>query len=813
MSTGRAREEVVETLCAATVEELETNEPKSVSWSCQASSDRGYFVAAFERLKDGAPQKNRLTHEQLEKAFSAVRIAFQRQTDPTMIDAYEARTLEGATTATEINVPPPKGGVQVLGRLLSVTYDGTLQGQDALWEHKFSEGAQPMLTADEVGRLFLVGGRYRVDDVGIVDKTPPDLPGGFEAEDILETDSLADFGTSLEFGSLSDPEEIDWTFSEPVAEAAELGAPGAEMFGDPAEIRDARELGEFSKLFLDVVPNAQPEAIQSGLAAYERLHSALAPFTALEQAEASAAIFIFRGSATSYNAERMNAAVGRVTDSQITSDLSRGRQISEALTGAVFHPTPRGTIGSDQGKWVGDKADREAIRDAKAASVFGMVLNDVKPDQLALVIAEIGSLKTLKKSELAGLARLALGSAGGGKSWTSYTKAQLLDVLELETGAEANPAFSKAPPGEGGRFEACVRKMRRREGVYDPRGLCASIGRKKYGAKRMAAMAKRGRNNPYTSAERQRFGELGELASNPAHPFVLTQGEIDMIAYNIIPIYQQDLQRQVEKLEAYQESVEMSSRAAGMEALREYDARRDLIYQLQAQIEEAEDIAEKLDEMEGIGSNPLGFEEEELVIGVAPPRGARSLERRTREGGEESFPLKSDNPKQDGRWHLRKTKQFGTGYYIDAGDVFAKVIAYRPRKHPLTDKIAELYQRQHEQQLPKGTKYLSRVTHYTQGRFGERIDLRWNAHTTLAAAKKAAERAMKRVRSNPTVANAGLLAGAPTGRGGFTVDERLTNAGVLAMPGGARPNSFDLVDINAGLVDPPRGRRSLPRQP
>ena len=488
MSTGRAREEVVETLCAATVEELETNEPKSVSWSCQASSDRGYFVAAFERLKDGAPQKNRLTHEQLEKAFSAVRIAFQRQTDPTMIDAYEARTLEGATTATEINVPPPKGGVQVLGRLLSVTYDGTLQGQDALWEHKFSEGAQPMLTADEVGRLFLVGGRYRVDDVGIVDKTPPDLPGGFESEDILETDSLADFGTSAEFGSSSDPEEIDWTFREPVAEAAELEAPGGKMFADPMKIRDAREHGQFSELFLGVVPNAQPEAVQAGLAAYDRMHDALAPFTALEQAQAAATVFVFRGSNASYNGQRIRQAFGRVSGAHGGGTNA----IIDALNLAIFQePTLR--------KWSGDKNDREAIRDAKAAAVFGMTLNEVEPNQLSLVVAAIESLKTLKKSELAGLARLALGSAGGGKSWTSYTKAQLLDVLELETGAEANP----------------------------------------YGEKKMVDRNPRARRNPYTNAQRQRFGELGQLASNPAHVWdrsaqprsELTQTEIDFLVY------------------------------------------------------------------------------------------------------------------------------------------------------------------------------------------------------------------------------------------------------------------------------------------
>lgn len=59
-----------------------------------------------------------------------------------------------------------------------------------------------------------------------------------------------------------------------------------------------------------------------------------------------------------------------------------------------------------------------------------------------------------------------------------------------------NPHF-RGKLGTGTRFDNCVRKMRKQAGVYDPEGLCASMGRRKYGAKRMARMAKRGRGrNP-----------------------------------------------------------------------------------------------------------------------------------------------------------------------------------------------------------------------------------------------------------------------------------------------------------------------------
>ena len=80
-------------------------------------------------------------------------------------------------------------------------------------------------------------------------------------------------------------------------------------------------------------------------------------------------------------------------------------------------------------------------------------------------------------------------------------------IRAAEPSPSANPAFSRAPLGEGGRFAACVAKVSRQPGVYDPEGLCASIGRKKYGAKKMAEMAKAGRRNP------AQYGQTAERAN------------------------------------------------------------------------------------------------------------------------------------------------------------------------------------------------------------------------------------------------------------------------------------------------------------
>lgn len=47
-------------------------------------------------------------------------------------------------------------------------------------------------------------------------------------------------------------------------------------------------------------------------------------------------------------------------------------------------------------------------------------------------------------------------------------------------------------PGGGGRFAALESKLSHKPGVTNPGALTAYIGRRKYGAKRMASMAQKG---------------------------------------------------------------------------------------------------------------------------------------------------------------------------------------------------------------------------------------------------------------------------------------------------------------------------------
>jgi hypothetical protein len=79
----------------------------------------------------------------------------------------------------------------------------------------------------------------------------------------------------------------------------------------------------------------------------------------------------------------------------------------------------------------------------------------------------------------------------------------------FKPGSSRNPNFP-GRKGSGQRFKACVRTMSKRAGVYDPAGLCASIGRKKYGAKGMAKLAGKGRKrNPSHKGPYRIYAEDG----------------------------------------------------------------------------------------------------------------------------------------------------------------------------------------------------------------------------------------------------------------------------------------------------------------
>jgi hypothetical protein len=75
--------------------------------------------------------------------------------------------------------PPKRGRVlefempktlMVMGYLHDIGYDTTRQSTTEKYRHKFSPGSRPLLCADAAtGALFIIEGRYRVTERGIVD--------------------------------------------------------------------------------------------------------------------------------------------------------------------------------------------------------------------------------------------------------------------------------------------------------------------------------------------------------------------------------------------------------------------------------------------------------------------------------------------------------------------------------------------------------------------------------------------------------------------------------------------------------------------
>lgn len=65
-------------------------------------------------------------------------------------------------------------------------------------------------------------------------------------------------------------------------------------------------------------------------------------------------------------------------------------------------------------------------------------------------------------------------------------------LIGLKSKSMAKPN-ARAPVGQGGRFAALKQKLASKPGITNPGALAASIGRKKYGAKKFAGLSLKGR--------------------------------------------------------------------------------------------------------------------------------------------------------------------------------------------------------------------------------------------------------------------------------------------------------------------------------
>lgn len=93
--------------------------------------------------------------------------------------------------------------------------------------------------------------------------------------------------------------------------------------------------------------------------------------------------------------------------------------------------------------------------------------------------------KSVTKGALSG------GLLGGAANALRDKRAQQMKDLGLKDGGKVKPNM-KAPLGQGGRF-AAVAAAAKKSGARNPNAVAAAVGRKKYGAKKMAKMAAAGR--------------------------------------------------------------------------------------------------------------------------------------------------------------------------------------------------------------------------------------------------------------------------------------------------------------------------------
>jgi hypothetical protein len=77
------------------------------------------------------------------------------------------------------------------------------------------------------------------------------------------------------------------------------------------------------------------------------------------------------------------------------------------------------------------------------------------------------------------------------------------------------------------KFERCVESVKARGGARSPRGVCATAGRRKYGAKRFQAMARAGRSNPAESAAQFGLAEAVLAGTSNVMPVSVAREMID----------------------------------------------------------------------------------------------------------------------------------------------------------------------------------------------------------------------------------------------------------------------------------------------
>lgn len=84
---------------------------------------------------------------------------------------FERFTGHEADTVQRIKIPDWPKSVAIVGDLDAVEYTTVRDGITERYRHKFHVNDKPLLCVAPNGKLFIIGGRYRFTERGIVDKS------------------------------------------------------------------------------------------------------------------------------------------------------------------------------------------------------------------------------------------------------------------------------------------------------------------------------------------------------------------------------------------------------------------------------------------------------------------------------------------------------------------------------------------------------------------------------------------------------------------------------------------------------------------
>jgi|TARA_R110000751_G_scaffold44863_3_gene102299 hypothetical protein len=728
------------------------------------------------------------------------RLQYVREVDPQAIEEWEARTLHQATSAREVDVYAPEGILSELGPVHAITYTGTLQGDTELYEHTFKGNARPDLMVDARNSLHLVGGNYHVADVGIVDgagNMRRDNPWEQEL-DGYKDQQWAKYVDDKDERAAAKLERA----KDAALEAVRTHRPEAYFTVEPLLYSDLTELGKRVSALASRDKNRRDIALGKVFLSDELKH---VPDNMRYTATTDGHTLSLLPLADSVDVE----FVQNKNNLSSPEDGQNWPDVSQVMPSPVKFATFEASALRSLLALIKEE-EAATNRQYRHKEHKGRILIELSQDQPMKIVPTI-THATWPIRRLSSVYHL-IGAGGDGdyKQEESYSidPAYLKRALAgsssvVEIGLVGDPYSPIQVSRADGEIHV-IMPMRQdhhaapkqddieqRESQVTKKNPTSHFGNLMWPPfsapllHSLAALSTRPpRDTPrmygaislYDADQREGMREdheahLLELYAQSPHQFEAALGAYLARKYRFL-------------WDAEYRSNPVSANAARqLELAATTDAERHHWRRIKGQARRSNPVAtDRINPdspvvnagflaMAGPGGSPYGLPQVNAGALAAAPNypgdysfpgvtnGSHGLLGPQIQRNVPGQPIANPVTKADGRWHRKKDSTVGTLSRIDAGDTSAIVYRYEPRKYPLTARAAAKYEQEHGQELPKGTKYIAVAWGYTLD--GDEADHYFTAHKTQKAAKRAAEREMRRMRAEgETLAGTYMRSGA-----------------------------------------------------